>query len=66
MILKINGESREVSDGMTLEDLVEELEIKRAGIAVDVNREVVPRGSYGEKVLEEGDRVEIIRMVGGG
>jgi len=66
MIIKINGETREVGDGITLEDLITGLEIKRAGTAVDVNREVIPKGSYNKKVLEEGDRVEIIRMVGGG
>ena len=42
------------------------LSIKREGIAVDLNREIVPRRLLGSTVLKEGDTLEIVRMVGGG
>lgn len=42
------------------------LDVKLQGVAVDVNKEIVPRRLYDETILREGDRVEIVRMAGGG
>ncbi|HBG46799.1 MAG TPA: thiamine biosynthesis protein ThiS [Deltaproteobacteria bacterium] len=66
MKIKINGEDREAQEGSTVEALLESLSIKREGIAVDLNREIVPRRLLGSTVLKEGDTLEIVRMVGGG
>jgi len=62
----VNGEVREVQDGATLRGLLDELEIGTKGIAVELNREIVPKGSHAATVLHEGDRLEVIQMVGGG
>ncbi|MEE8574521.1 MAG: sulfur carrier protein ThiS [Thermodesulfobacteriota bacterium] len=66
MKIKVNGEDRETQDGTSLDGLLDILEVSRKGIAVECNREIVPRGRLSEVILKEGDIVEIIRMVGGG
>ncbi len=66
MIIRLNGETKEVSEGTTVERLLDLFEIKRAGIAVDLNREIVPKRLHKETVLKDGDSVEVVRMVGGG
>lgn len=66
MNIKINGETREVGDGCTLDSLLDLAGVKRQGIAVELNREIVPKRLHGETRLREGDSVEVVRMVGGG
>ncbi len=62
----INGSPREVPEGTTLESLVCELGLTASGIAVAVNARVVPRSTFTEHALREGDDVEIVRAVAGG
>ncbi len=65
MRLTINGEPREVADALTIAQLIVHLSL--AGrVAVEVNREIVPRARHEEHVLEEGDTLEIVHFVGGG
>lgn len=66
MRLLVNGEPRDVRDGATVADLVRELGLERRPIAVERNRRVVPRDRYQDTRLEEGDRLEIVSLVGGG
>lgn len=66
MLVQLNGESREVRDQATLDDLVSELSLQPARIAIEVNKDVVRRGKWAETVLAEGDRIEIVHFVGGG
>lgn len=66
MNIRVNGEKREVMEGMTVDALLDLLAVKRQGIAVDLNREIVPRRLLGSTILKEGDAVEIVKMVGGG
>jgi len=62
----VNGESRNVADQSTLNDLVDELSLAPARIAVELNGEVVRRNNWAETVLAEGDRLEVVHFVGGG
>ncbi|HLF70580.1 MAG TPA: sulfur carrier protein ThiS [Dehalococcoidia bacterium] len=62
----LNGKEREVEDGTTLPALIETLGVDRRAIAVAHNGEVVRRDQYDGVVLRDGDRVEVVRMVGGG
>ena len=64
--VKINGESREVNDQSSLNDLVEELSLSPARIAVELNGEVIRRTEWVQTLLAEGDRLEIVHFVGGG
>jgi len=62
----INGEARELPEGMTVSALLELLGAPRSGIAVARNDEVVRRSEYDTSALREGDAVEIIKAVAGG
>jgi sulfur carrier protein len=64
--IKLNGETKEMSEGTTLLGLVEELSLAPERLAVELNREVVRRADWPSLVLSEGDRVEIVHFVGGG
>ena len=69
MKLQINGEEREFANiptPFTLSALVETLGMKADRVAVELNREIVPRGQWTETALKEGDRLEVVHFVGGG
>jgi thiamine biosynthesis protein ThiS len=69
MKLHINGDERTFSDtpaSFTLATLVEILGMKVDRVAVELNRDIVPRDRWAETVLHEGDRLEIVHFVGGG
>ena len=66
MRITINGETREVPEGETLASLLAALSVPRQPVAVEVNRELVPRSQHGARPLAEGDAVEIVTLVGGG
>jgi thiamine biosynthesis protein ThiS len=69
MKLHINGEEREFSDvpaSFTLAGLVERLGMKADRVAVELNRDIVPRTAWSETVLHDGDRLEVVHFVGGG
>jgi len=66
MQLQINGEDRDFIAPLTLAGLVEQLGMKQDRVAVELNRDIVPRGKWPETNLSEGDRLEIVHFVGGG
>jgi sulfur carrier protein len=66
LLIQLNGESREVLEGAVLSDLVHELSLAPARIAIEVNQLVVRRDQWERTALAEGDRIEIVHFVGGG
>ena len=66
MKIIVNGEEREIGDGILLSTLIQELGISCARVAVERNREIVPPDLYEKTLLEEGDALEIVSFVGGG
>jgi thiamine biosynthesis protein ThiS len=62
----INGERREIPDGMTVQKLIHYLELKEERIAVERNREILRRAEWDETLIQEGDTLEIVHFVGGG
>ena len=62
----VNGENKEFSDGLSLEQLVNELMLPGVRIAIEVNGKVVRRGDWTGTRLNDEDRVEIVHFVGGG
>ncbi|MCK6534556.1 MAG: sulfur carrier protein ThiS [Polyangiaceae bacterium] len=66
MKLTVNGESCEVPDGLSVRGLVEHLGLIEGPVAVEKNREVVPRAEHANVLLAAGDVVEIVHFVGGG
>jgi thiamine biosynthesis protein ThiS len=66
MQIFINGEERQVPEGFKMSALVQELDLADKRIAIEVNEELVPRSTFDTHLLQPGDRVEIVRAIGGG
>ncbi len=66
MKIWVNGRELDVRSGMILSQLLKELDIESRGIAVEIDMEIVPKSQYEDYVLREGNRIEIVQMVGGG
>lgn len=66
MTIVLNGEERGCREEMTIADLVTELGLGTRRIAIEVNREIIPRDHYGIHRLNAGDHIEIVHFVGGG
>lgn len=66
MQLTVNGEPYDLAATPTVASLLATLGLVAARVAVEVNEDVVPRGTYDSRPLVAGDRVEIVHFVGGG
>jgi sulfur carrier protein len=66
MQIELNGAPRELPDGTDIATLLELLELGERRVAVEVNREIVPRGDHAGYRLRPGDRVEVVQAIGGG
>ena len=66
MLVYLNGESKTIADGLTLAELVAQLDLPAARIAVELNRTVVRRSNWEKTKLSDDDRIEIVHFVGGG
>lgn len=66
MRLVLNGEDRSFESPLTLAQLVANLGMKPDRVAVERNRDIVPRDQWEAVTLQEGDRLEIVHFVGGG
>ncbi|MDX1345844.1 MAG: sulfur carrier protein ThiS [Sedimenticolaceae bacterium] len=66
MQILLNGESREVPPDATVEMLLAEIDLGEKRFAVEINEQLVPRSTFAEQGLAEGDRVEIVTAIGGG
>jgi len=64
--IRVNGETRLVPENLTLASLVDTLKLPVDRVAVELNLSIVPRNRWGETMIEEGDRLEIVHFVGGG
>jgi len=62
----VNGDSTELTEGISLAELITQLDLPSQRIAVEYNRTVVRRSEWDSTLLTEGDRVEIVHFVGGG
>ena len=62
----VNGEAREVPEGMTVTQLLEVMALTGQRLAVEVNLEIVPRSGHLSRELRPGDRVEVVHAIGGG
>jgi sulfur carrier protein len=66
MKITVNGEPREIPENSTATDLLIMLEMQNDKIAMEVNMEIVPRSQHAEFRFSDGDKVEIVRAIGGG
>jgi sulfur carrier protein len=66
MNIHLNGEPREVGEGITVAELLADLKLAGKPVAVEVNLELVTKARHAESRLNAGDRVEVVSLVGGG
>jgi thiazole synthase len=65
--IRVNGEHRRVPGGITVAQMVnDELGLDPLRVAVERNLEIVPRSTFGDVIVEDGDTFEIVHFVGGG
>ncbi len=62
----LNGEPRVITQGHTISDLLQELQIDPARVAVELDRHIVKQPRWSETVLQPGAQIEIVQFVGGG
>ena len=65
-LIKLNGEEFQVGAGTTVSSLLEQLELKSDRVAVELDRSIVPRGSWAATKISGGASVEVVQFVGGG
>ena len=65
-LIHFNGQPREIVSGTTVASLLEQLNLRPAYVAVEINLDLVPRAAHARHELREGDRVEVVTLVGGG
>lgn len=64
--VRINGETQEFDQPLTVREILSDLAIKEGTVAIAVNESVVPKAEWDKILIQDGDRVEIIRVVAGG
>jgi thiamine biosynthesis protein ThiS len=64
--LTVNGEPQRMAEGATVAILLERLGLAARKVAVERNREIVPRSEYATTSLAEGDALEVVHFIGGG
>ncbi|HMD32355.1 MAG TPA: sulfur carrier protein ThiS [Candidatus Acidoferrales bacterium] len=66
MQIQLNGEAREVPDGLNVAGLLTHLELNPSRVAIERNLEILPRAAWLATAVNSGDRYEIVHFVGGG
>ncbi|MFQ5928755.1 MAG: sulfur carrier protein ThiS [Acidobacteriota bacterium] len=62
----VNGKKTKIPPTWTIDDLIQDLELQRKQIAIEVNEQIISRERWSEQPLGSGDRIEIVHFVGGG
>jgi thiamine biosynthesis protein ThiS len=66
MHLLINGEDKQFPEPLTVSDLIDRLGAKGDRVALELNRDILPRAEWSATLLKDGDKLEIVHFVGGG
>jgi sulfur carrier protein len=64
--ITLNGQSHQVRPEITIGEVLAGMKVEPRHVAVEVNQEIVPRSRHAEHRLRQGDRVEVVTLVGGG
>lgn len=62
----LNGKDRQIDAGQTVHGLLKSLELNPLLVVVELNREILARDQFGDVIIENGDRLELVHFVGGG
>lgn len=66
MNITLNGKAYNLTQAVTLRELLDLLEIKQGQVAIERNREIVPRSLHEKTMINENDMIEIVSFIGGG
>jgi sulfur carrier protein len=66
MEIILNGEKRNLTDGLSVLDLVQQLGFSAERLAIELNLQIIKREQWATSILKQGDRIEIVQFVGGG
>ena len=66
MNITLNGEASEIANQLNVTQLLNDLSLMPAKVAVEVNLQIVTRSVYSKTIIKDGDRIEIVRFIGGG
>lgn len=66
MNIYINGQAQSFDLGLSVQDLIQYLDLVNKRYALELNQAILPRSLYSQTLLNEGDKIEIIHAVGGG
>jgi len=66
MGVSVKGNEMQLPEGLNVDGLLDHLKVKREYTAVAINREITPKAQYADTHLKDGDRIEIVRPMGGG
>ena len=64
--IQLNGDSYEINKGTNLNELLNKLKIRKNKVAIEVNGEIIEKNKYPNLILSKGDKVEIVKFIGGG
>lgn len=66
MNIRINGEEKEIAEGLSIAALLDKLQIRPGRVVVELNRNIIAREAHDSTALKDGDTLEIVHFVGGG
>ena len=66
MQIILNGEAADIPEALSVAQLIEHLELGQRRVAVELNREIVPKSRHADTALNDGDVVELVTAIGGG
>ena len=66
MRIHLNGEARDIQEGLSIADLLVQLDLTGRRVAVELNLDIVPRSQHAETRPRDGDRLEVVHAIGGG
>jgi len=66
MDIQVNGESQTLQNGLTVTDLLQQLDIRTEQVAVELNLKILDRDDFSKSTLQHGDTIEILSFIGGG
>ncbi len=66
MNIFLNGDTKQIENNLLLSELIEQLGFAGKRLAVEINKEIVPKSEHGSYTIQDGDRIEIVHAIGGG
>ena len=66
MNISLNGDAKDIEEGIYLNQLIENMGLTGKRLAVEINREIIPKSQHAEYEIKQGDVIEIVHAIGGG